>query len=65
MKRSLIAGESLDARIAYDTEAAVFVAYDPVFNVYSQGESELEAREALAGALRLRAKFVADRKLGS
>lgn len=65
MKRFLSVSAPLDARIAYDTEAAVFVAYDPVFNVYSQGESEQEARVALAGALTLRAQYIADRKLGS
>ncbi len=41
------------ATFRYDKEAAVYVAYCPALDVYSQGESEAEAREAICEAVGL------------
>lgn len=37
-----------------DDEAGVFVSHCPVLNVYSQGESEEEAKEAIQEAIQLK-----------
>ena len=52
-------------RIAYDKEAAVYVSYCPVYKIFSQGDSEAEALEAILGAIKLRADFMYHRGLGS
>lgn len=43
----------LTAGIKHDKDADVFVSYAPAIGVYSQGETELQAKRALKDAIRL------------
>ena len=44
---------NLTCLVRHDAEAAVFVSHCPALGVYSQGESEEEAREAIKSAATL------------
>lgn len=46
-----------------DTEARVWVAHDERGDVYSQGETESEAKEAPAGGLKMIDDYVRNRRL--
>ncbi len=39
--------------VTYDAQADVYVAFDPILDVYSQGTTEKEARIALEDAIQL------------
>ena len=63
MPQQITISVKLTATIEYDDEAGVFVSRTPVLNIFSQGDSEVEAKEALEEAIvmQLRASYRFDR----
>jgi predicted RNase H-like HicB family nuclease len=52
--------ESNGANVRYDADAEVYVSYCAALNIYSQGETEDEARAALNSAIMFFLKYCHD-----
>jgi predicted RNase H-like HicB family nuclease len=63
MPQTITIAVKVSATIVYDEEAGAFVSRSPLLNIFSQGNSESEAKEALEEAIgmQLRAAYRFDR----
>lgn len=50
-----------DVTIRYDVDAHVYVAHCPLIGVYSQGETEAEAKEAIRSAVEMYLQYERER----
>lgn len=51
----------LQAEIFFDKEVNAFVSYCPALDIYAQADTEMESREAMAGAIMMFIKTCYDR----